>query len=221
MLAPASHGGNLPKYLYSSEAHDRRRRDYEKRRALGCSQGSTHRQARYQLRPSAAFAQVIECAGTCITRRLQEGTSTGLRAGKCPPTGQVPRQPSAAFTQGPDTRAPAFAEPSHKQRGLAHAAKTSCELHAGQRRLTDGLRVRTDGQRQCRPTGAATSSTQRHQHKVVNTSPSQRRAALRTKALGRAFVRKHSVVVNTSPSQRRAALRTSTTECFRAPAGAQ
>jgi len=55
---------------------------------------------------------------------------------------------------------------------------------------TDDLRVRTDGQRQCRPTGAATSSTQRHQHKVVNTSPSQRRAALRTKALGRSFVRK-------------------------------
>ena len=88
--SPASRGGNLPKYLYSSEAHARRRRDYEKRQALGCSQGSTHRQARYQLRPSAAFAQVIEYAGTCITRRLQEGTNTGLRAGKCPPTGQVP-----------------------------------------------------------------------------------------------------------------------------------
>jgi len=67
--SPASRGGNLPKYLYSSEAHVRRRRDYEKRRSLGCSQGSTHRQSRYQLWPSTAFAQVIECAGTCITRR--------------------------------------------------------------------------------------------------------------------------------------------------------
>ena len=113
--------------------------------------------ARYQPRPSAAFAQVIEPAGNCITRRLcccAQG-STNRQA-------RYQRQPSAAFAQGPGTRAQAITEQRHKQRGLKHAAKTSCELHAGQRHLTDDLR-------QCRPTGRcdvinAASSAQGRQH---------------------------------------------------------
>jgi len=138
----------------------------------------------------------------------KKGRTLGCAQGSAHRQARYQRQPSAAFAQGPGTRAPAFAEPRHKQRGLAHAAKTSCELQAGQRRLTDGLRVRTDGQRQCRPTGrllqsyegtlprecsgvgdlkvAATPSPQRHQHKAVTTPPSQRGAALRTKTLGAA-----------------------------------
>ncbi len=116
-----------------------------------------------------AFAHVIECAGTCITRRLQEETSTGCAQGSANRQARYQRSGAFAQRQGPDTRAPAFAEQRHKQRGLKHTAKTSCELHAGQRhkhrRPTSPHRrptaVSTNG---CCDVINAASSTQGRQH---------------------------------------------------------
>ena len=151
---------------------------------------------------------MIECAGTCITLRLQEGTSTGLSAGKSAHRqARYQRQPSAAFEQVPGTRALAFAEKRHKQRGLTHTEKTSCYLHAGQRLLTDGLRVRTHCQLQCRPTGRLPESCEgrcrgsavkwetsrllrRHNSRVISTRPSPHLLRIGTMH----YERKHSVL---------------------------
>ena len=126
----------------------------------------------------------------------KKGRTLGCAQGSAHRQARYQRQPSAAFTQGPDTRAPAFAEPSHKQRGLAHAAKTSCELHAGQRRLTDNLR--TVDQR------ATATSAQGRQHIAFaearcTTDESTRSCSWRTVRLaGRRSATRHQAQTHTS-----------------------
>ena len=152
--------------------------------------------ARYQPRPSAAFEQVIECAGNCITRRLcccAQG-STNRQA-------RYQRQPSAAFAQGPGTRASAIAEQRHKQRGLKRGKD---ELRAT-RRAASPHRQPTD----CRPTGHcdvinAASSAQGRQHIAFaearcTTDESTRSCSWRTVRLaGRRSATRHQAQTHTS-----------------------